>query len=86
MELLKLNEEEWDNINAMLSSPDKESVSLGFGLLENIDYTNEEQIKLFEDYLHLFLSIPSTEKASNRIKGKYMHHYFEALENFNLNK
>jgi hypothetical protein len=43
-------------------------------------------MKLFEDYLHLFLSIPSTEKASNKIKGKYMHHYFEALENFNLNK
>jgi hypothetical protein len=70
----------------LISSELKKSGAKVFLIEENIDYTNEEQIKLFEDYLHLFLSIPSTEKASNKIKGKYMHHYFEALENFNLNK
>jgi hypothetical protein len=83
-EFLKLNEEEWSNLNNILLSVDEESVNLGFGLLKNVDYTNKEQIELFEDYLHLFLATPSTEEYHNKIKAKYMHYYFEALENFTL--
>ncbi len=81
-DLLVLDKELWDNLGSMLLSPDEENRNLAFGMLENIDYTNKEQMKIFED--QMMLSMASIYMSGNE-KGKMMHHYFILLEKQNDN-
>jgi hypothetical protein len=84
MELLKLNEEEWNNINSILTSTDKESVNLGFGLLKNVDYNNKDQMNFLENSMDTILD---DININNFTKGKIIHTYFTALiKNNTLNK
>ena len=75
-QLLKLDNEMWDNILDMLSSPDDSTRTLGLGFLENIDYTNKEQMEVLEETMHLSLTFKQME---NLEKGKLVHIYFTLL-------
>jgi len=75
-QLLKLDNEMWDNILDMLSSPDGSTRTLGLGFLENIDYTNKEQMEVLEETMHLSLTFKQME---NLEKGKLVHIYFTLL-------
>ena len=81
-ELLKFDTDMWDNILGMLSSHDGSTRNLAFGFLENIDYTNKDQMETFEDNMHLVMAttIPTEDK------GKLVHHYFTALSKQNGNE
>jgi hypothetical protein len=75
-ELLVFDEESWNNMFNMLVSPDESSRKLAIGLLSNINYTNKEQMSLFEDQMHLVLA---HKNVSSEEKGKIIHTYFTAL-------
>jgi hypothetical protein len=75
-ELLKFDTDMWDNILGMLSSPDGSTRNLAFGFLENIDYTNKDQMEVLEETMHLSLAF---RQMDNIEKGKLVHMYFTLL-------
>ena len=64
----------------MLISPDVESRRLALGMLENIDYTNKDQMSSFEHLMNEFLG-RSTENSPG--KGRIVHMYFSLLSKAN---
>jgi hypothetical protein len=74
--LLKFDSEMWDSILDMLSSPDGSTRTLGLGFLENIDYTNKDQMGILEETMHLSLAFRQMENIE---KGKLVHTYFTLL-------
>jgi hypothetical protein len=81
-ELLTFDEDMWVSIMGMLQSPDKESREMAFGIVENIDYTNQEQMEVFEDKMQSSMTSLHLEPEQ---KGKLIHHYFLALSKQNDN-
>jgi hypothetical protein len=81
-ELLTFDEDMWASIMGMLQSPDKESREMAFGIVENIDYTNQEQMEVFEDKMQSSMTSLHLEPEQ---KGKLIHHYFLALSKQNDN-
>jgi len=81
-ELLTFDEDMWASIMGMLQSPDKESREMAFGIVENIDYTNQEQMEVFEDKIQSSMTSLHLEPEQ---KGKLIHHYFLALSKQNDN-
>ena len=81
-ELLKFDEESWNSLFHMVTSKDEESRHLAFGMLENIDYNDQEQMEKFEENMQL--SMGSLNMPTND-KGKIIHHYFTALSKQNGN-
>ena len=70
----------WNQLNSMLISPDVESRNLAMGMLEGIDYLNQDQMFQFEELMHEFL-YRSTENSPG--KGKLVHLYFSLLSKAN---
>jgi hypothetical protein len=81
-ELLTFDEDMWASIMNMLQSQDKESRELALGMVESIDYNNQEQMEVFEDKMQS--SMTSTHLGPEQ-KGKLVHHYFLALSKQNGN-
>ena len=81
-ELLTFDEDMWASIMNMLQSPDKKSREMAFGMVENIDYTNQEQMEVFEDKMQSSMTSLHLEPEQ---KGKLIHHYFLALSKQNDN-
>jgi hypothetical protein len=81
-ELLTFDEDMWASIMNMLQSQDKESRELALGMVESIDYNNQEQMEVFEEKMNSSMTSPhlGTEQ-----KGKLIHHYFLALSKQNGN-
>lgn len=75
------DEDMWNTLMSMLISPDVESRNLALGMLENTDYSNEDQMVQFEKLMHEFL-YQSTEISPG--KGKIAHLYFSLLSKSNL--
>jgi hypothetical protein len=80
--LLKLDNEMWDNVLSMLSSPDGSARNLALGFIENIDYTDKDQMEVLEETMHLSLTF---KQMDNIEKGKLVHTYFTALGKQNGN-
>jgi len=74
------DEDMWNTLISMLISPDEESRRLALGMLENIDYTNKDQMSSFEHLMNEFLG-RSTEPSLG--KGKIVHMYFSFLSKAN---
>jgi hypothetical protein len=81
-ELLVFDKDMWETISNMLQSQDKESRELAFGMIENIDYNNQEQMEVFEEKMNSSMTSPHLGPEQ---KGKLVHHYFLALSKQNGN-
>jgi hypothetical protein len=82
-ELLVFDDEMWNTLTSMLSSPDKESRELAYGMIKNIDYNNQEQMKIFEETM--LSSMASSSHLGDDQKGKLVYNYFKLLGKQNGN-
>ena len=81
-EKLQFDVESWNSLFQMMTSKDEKSRNLAFGMLENIDYTNENQMEIFEEKMQSAM----TTLIPTEAKGKLVHHYFSALSKQNVNQ
>jgi len=72
-ESIELDIEMWDNIKNMILSNDKESSSLAFGILRNLDY-NDESNKINFEKLIEDVKEKETPIAHNLNKLIYVYH------------
>jgi len=72
-ESIELDIEMWDNIKNMILSNDKESSSLAFGILRNLDY-NDESNKINFEKLIEDVKEKETPIARNLNKLIYIYH------------
>jgi hypothetical protein len=82
-ELLVFDKDMWETISSMLQSPDKESRELAYGMIKNIDYNNQEQMKIFEETM--LSSMASSSHLGDDQKGKLVYNYFKLLGKQNGN-
>jgi hypothetical protein len=82
-ELLVFDDEMWNTLTSMLSSPDKESRELAYGMIKNIDYNNQEQMKIFEETMLSHMA--SSSHLGDDQKGKLVYNYFKLLGKQNGN-
>jgi hypothetical protein len=64
----------------MLLSPDIDSRNLAMGMLEGVDYLNQDQMSSFENLMHDFLGLTKDNAPG---KGKLVHLYFSLLSKAN---
>jgi len=82
-ELLVFDKDMWETISSILQSPDKESRELAYGMIKNIDYNNQEQMKIFEETM--LSSMASSSHLGDDQKGKLVYNYFKLLGKQNGN-
>jgi hypothetical protein len=70
----------WNTLTSMLLSPDIDSRNLAMGMLEGVDYLNQDQMSSFENLMHDFLGL-TKDNASG--KGKLVYLYFSLLSKAN---
>ena len=70
----------WNQLNSMLVSSDVESRNLAMGMLEGVDYLNQDQMSSFENLMHDFLGLTKDNAPG---KGKLVHLYFSLLSKAN---
>lgn len=78
-EKIVFDKEMWDSLFNMMISPDEDSRNLAIGLLENIDYTNKNNLDEFENFTHICIGHPT----KNMPKGKLLNKYFTAITKYN---
>ena len=79
-ELLVFDKEMWETLLSMLISPDVESKNLAVGMLQNIDYSNQDQMSKFE---RLIYDVIGLSKDNSPSKSKLVHMYFSFLNKTN---
>ena len=70
----------WNTLISMLLSPDVDSRNLAMGMLEGVDYLNQDQMSSFENLMHDFLGLTKDNAPG---KGKLVHLYFSLLSKAN---
>jgi hypothetical protein len=70
----------WNTLISMLLSPDIDSRNLAMGMLEGVDYLNQDQMSSFENLMHDFLGLTKDNAPG---KGKLVHLYFSLLSKAN---
>jgi hypothetical protein len=75
-----LDEDMWNTLISMLLSPDIDSRNLAMGMLEGVDYLNQDQMSSFENLMHDFLGLTKDNAPG---KGKLVHLYFSLLSKAN---
>lgn len=74
------DEDMWNTLISMLLSPDIDSRNLAMGMLEGVDYLNQDQMSSFENLMHDFLGLTKDNAPG---KGKLVHLYFSLLSKAN---
>jgi hypothetical protein len=75
-----LDEDMWNTLISMLLSPDIDSRNLAMGMLEGVDYLNQDQMSSFENLMHDFLGLTKDNAPG---KGKLVYLYFSLLSKAN---
>ena len=70
----------WNTLISMLLSPDVDSRNLSMGMLEGVDYLNQDQMSSFENLMHDFLGLTKDNAPG---KGKLVYLYFSLLSKAN---
>ena len=70
----------WNTRISMLLSPDIDSRNLAMGMLEGVDYLNQDQMSSFENLMHDFLGLTKDNAPG---KGKLVYLYFSLLSKAN---
>jgi len=79
-ERIVFDEDMWNTLMSMLISPDVDSRNLAMGMLKGVDYTNEDQMSSFENFMHDFLELTKDNVPG---RGKLVHLYFSLLNKAN---
>jgi hypothetical protein len=74
------DEDMWNTLISMLLSPDIDSRNLAMGMLEGVDYLNQDQMSSFENLMHDFLGLTKDNAPG---KGKLVYLYFSLLSKAN---
>ena len=70
----------WNTLISMLLSPDIDSRNLAMGMLEGVDYLNQDQMSSFENLMNDFLGLTKDNAPG---KGKLVYLYFSLLSKAN---